>query len=134
MKTVRVAAAVILRPGAVFATQRGYGPWKDWWEFPGGKIEAGETPREALVREIREELDVGVTVLAPLTRVEYDYPDFHLSMQCFRCRIDEGEPTLKEHEAARWLSRKDLYSLRWLPADLEILPEIEKQMQPHSPA
>ena len=129
MKTVQVVAAVIFQGDTIYATQRGYGPWRDYWEFPGGKIEPGETPEQALVREIREELDVGVTVLAPLTRVEYDYPDFHLSMQCFRCRIDEGEPTLKEHEAARWLSRKDLYSLRWLPADLEILPEIEKQMQ-----
>ena len=129
MKTVQVVAAVIFQGNTIYATQRGYGPWRDYWEFPGGKIEPGETPEQALVREIREELDVGVTVLAPLARVEYDYPDFHLSMQCFRCRIDEGEPTLKEHEAARWLSRKDLYSLRWLPADLEILPEIEKQMQ-----
>ena len=129
MKTVQVVAAVIFQGDTIYATQRGYGPWRDYWEFPGGKIEPGETPEQALVREIREELDVGVTVLAPLAQVEYDYPDFHLSMQCFRCRIDEGEPTLKEHEAARWLSRKDLYSLRWLPADLEILPEIEKQMQ-----
>ena len=134
MKTVQVVAAVIFQGDTIYATQRGYGPWRDYWEFPGGKIELGETPEQALVREIREELDVGVTVLAPLARVEYDYPDFHLSMQCFRCRIDEGEPTLKEHEAARWLPRKDLYSLRWLPADLEILPEIEKQMQPSSPA
>ena len=129
MKTVQVVAAVIFQGDTIYATQRGYGPWRDYWEFPGGKIEPGETPEQALIREIREELDVGVTVLAPLAQVEYDYPDFHLSMQCFRCRIDEGEPTLKEHEAARWLSRKDLYSLRWLPADLEILPEIEKQMQ-----
>ena len=129
MKTVQVVAAVIFQGDTIYATQRGYGPWRDYWEFPGGKIEPGETPEQALVREIREELDIGVTVLAPLARVDYDYPDFHLSMQCFRCRIDEGEPTLKEHEAARWLSRKDLYSLRWLPADLEILPEIEKQMQ-----
>ena len=128
MKTVQVVAAVIFQGDTIYATQRGYGPWRDYWEFPGGKIEPGETPEQALVREIREELDVGVTVLAPLTQVEYDYPDFHLSMQCFRCRIDEGEPTLKEHEAARWLPRKDLYNLRWLPADLEILPEIEKQM------
>lgn len=128
MKTVQVVAAVIFQGDTIYATQRGYGPWRDYWEFPGGKIEPGETPEQALIREIREELDVGVTVLTPLAQVEYDYPDFHLSMQCFRCRIDEGEPTLKEHEAARWLSRKDLYSLRWLPADLEILPEIEKQL------
>ena len=134
MKTVQVVAAVIFQGDTIYATQRGYGPWRDYWEFPGGKIEPGETPEQALIREIREELDVGVTVLAPLAQVEYDYPDFHLSMQCFRCRIDEGEPILKEHEAARWLSRKDLYSLRWLPADLEILPEIEKQLQAHSPA
>ena len=134
MKTVQVVAAVIFQGDTIYATQRGYGPWRDYWEFPGGKIEPGETPEQALVREIREELDVGVTVLAPLAQVEYDYPDFHLSMQCFRCRIDEGEPTLKEHEAARWLPLDDLRQVKWLPADLEILPEIEKQLQPHSPA
>jgi 8-oxo-dGTP diphosphatase len=110
----------------MYATQRGYGAWRDYWEFPGGKIEPGETPEEALIREIREELDVGITVLGHLCDVEYDYPEFHLSMQCFRCRIDKGEPKLLEHEAAKWLGRDELYSVGWLPADLEILPEIEK--------
>ena len=105
---------------------RGYLAWRDYWEFPGGKIEPGETPEAALVREIREELDVGITVLEHLCDVEYDYPEFHLSMQCFRCRIDRGEPKLLEHEAARWLGREELDSVRWLPADLQILPEIER--------
>ena len=126
MKTIHVAAAVIRDGDRIFATQRGYGEWKDLWEFPGGKIEPGETPEEALAREIREELDVRISVLLRLCGVEYDYPEFHLSMQCFRCRIDEGEPKLLEHEAARWLGRDELDSVNWLPADLEILPEIEK--------
>ena len=114
MKSIQVAAAVIFHEGKMYATQRGYGAWRDYWEFPGGKIEPGETPEEALVREIREELDIGITVLE------------HLSMQCFRCRIDEGEPKLLEHEAARWLDKEELYSVGWLPADLEVLPEIGK--------
>ena len=126
MKTIRVVAAVIFHGGKMYATQRGYGAWRDYWEFPGGKIEPEETPEEALIREIREELDVGITVLGYLCGVEYDYPEFHLSMRCFRCRIDEGEPKLLEHEAARWLGREEMYGVDWLPADLEILPEIEK--------
>ena len=130
MKSIHVVAAVILRDGKVFATQRGYGTYKDYWEFPGGKIEPGETAEEALAREIREELDTEIAVDAPFDRVEYDYPEFHLSMQCFGCRIDEGEPKLLEHEAARWLGRDELYSVGWLPADLEILPEIEKHLPP----
>ena len=125
-KTVRVAAAVIFHDGKMYATQRGYGPWRDYWEFPGGKIEPGETPEAALVREIREELDVTVTVLGHLCDVEYDYPEFHLSMRCFRCRIDKGEPKLLEHEAARWLAKEEIYGVGWLPADREILPDIEK--------
>lgn len=124
MKTVRVAAAVILRPGAVFATQRGYGPWKDWWEFPGGKIEAGETPREALVREIREELDTEIEAGEKLADVEYDYPDFHLSMSCYLCRVVSGSLVLREHESARWLSREELDSVRWLPADLSVVERL----------
>ena len=124
MKTIRVVAAVIFHGGELYATQRGYGPWRDFWEFPGGKIEPGETPEAALVREIREELDIGITVMDHLCDVEYDYPEFHLSMQCFRCRIEEGEPKLLEHEAARWLGREEVREVRWLPADLEILPAI----------
>ena len=126
MKTIRVVAAVIFHEGRMFATQRGYGAWRDYWEFPGGKIEPGETPQEALAREIREELDTGIEVKDHLCDVEYDYPEFHLSMQCFRCEIVSGEPKLLEHEAARWLRREELGSVNWLPADRNILPEIEK--------
>ena len=121
MKTIRVAAAVIRRDGVVFATQRGYGPWKDWWEFPGGKIEEGETPQEALAREIREELDTEIAVGEKIAQVEYDYPEFHLSMGCYACRVLSGALVLKEHESARWLSREELASVRWLPADLSVV-------------
>ena len=124
MKTIRVAAAVIREDGRIFATQRGYGPWKDWWEFPGGKIEAGETPEEALRREIREELGTEITVGRMIARAEYDYPDFHLSMDCFYCRIKSGTPELKEHESARWLLPEELESVKWLPADLEVIRRI----------
>ncbi len=117
MKTVEVVAAVILKDGAVFATQRGYGPWKGWWEFPGGKIEAGERPQEALVREIREELDAEIEVGELLATVEWDYPDFHLTMHCFICALLSESMRLNEHEAAAWLTRKTLRSVRWLPAD-----------------
>ena len=126
MKTIQVVAALLFHDGKLFATQRGYGDWKDYWEFPGGKIEQGETPREALAREIREELDIEVDVSDHICDVEYDYPAFHLSMQCFRCGMADGEPKLLEHEAARWLGRKELDSVNWLPADRIILPEIEK--------
>ena len=126
MKTIQVVAALIFHEGKLFATQRGYGAWRDYWEFPGGKIEPGETPEEALVREIREELDTGITVLSHVCDVEYDYPEFHLSMQCFRCEITSGEPKLLEHEAARWLGREELGTVNWLPADRNILPDIKK--------
>ena len=129
MKTVRVAAAIIRSGHKIFATQRGYGEFKDGWEFPGGKIEAGETPQEALVREIREELDAEIQVGEKIDGVEYDYPDFHLSMECFWARIRSGELTLKEHEAARWLSREELDSVDWLPADLSLIRKIREQMQ-----
>ena len=124
MKTIRVVAAVIRDGRCVFATQRGYGPWKDWWEFPGGKIEAGESPQDALVREIREELDTGIEVGEKLADIEYDYPDFHLSMACFSCRILSGEPVLKEHESARWLLPEELDTVRWLPADRGIIGKL----------
>ena len=117
MKTIHVAAAVICDRGRIFATQRGYGEWKDYWEFPGGKIEEGETPEEALKREIREELDTEIAVGEKLTTVEYDYPDFRLVMECFLARVIEGKLVLKEHEAARWLKRDELDSVNWLPAD-----------------
>lgn len=126
MKSIHVVGAVIFHEGRLFATQRGYGDWKGYWEFPGGKIEPGESPQEALSRELREELDIGVSVSSFLCSVEYDYPSFHLSMQCFRCQITSGKPKLLEHEAARWLSREELLAVGWLPADLLILPEIEK--------
>ena len=126
MKRIQVVAALLFHKGKLFVTQRGYGAWRDYWEFPGGKIEPGETPEEALAREIREELDTGIAVKDHLCDVEYDYPEFHLSMQCFRCEIVSGEPKLLEHEAARWLRREELGSVNWLPADRNILPEIEK--------
>lgn len=128
MKTVRVAAAIIIQDDKVFATQRGYGAFKDGWEFPGGKIEDGETPREALVREIKEELDTEIEVADFLETVEYDYPDFHLSMDCFFCTIRSGELVLKEHEAARWLTAETLDSVEWLPADLGLVADIKKYL------
>ena len=117
-----VVAAIIRRGDKLFATQRGYGAWKDWWEFPGGKIEPGETPEEALVREIREELSAEIVIDRLLTTVEWDYPDFHLSMRCYLCSLAADSVRLNEHEAARWLTASDLSSVRWLPADLQLLP------------
>lgn len=127
MKIIRVVAAIIIHEDKIFATQRGYGQFKDGWEFPGGKIEPGETPQEALVREIQEELDSLVEVGELFETVEYDYPQFHLSMDCFLCRLQEGNLVLKEHEAARWLSREELETVEWLPADIGIIQRL-KQM------
>lgn len=132
MKAIKVVAAVISAVSedgvpVVFATQRGYGEYKDWWEFPGGKIEEGETPEEALVREIHEELAAVITVERFLTRVEYDYSAFHLSMDCFWCRLAEGHLTLLEHEAAKWLPLDDLRQVKWLPADVLVAEAIEKE-------
>ncbi|MBR3098404.1 MAG: (deoxy)nucleoside triphosphate pyrophosphohydrolase [Clostridia bacterium] len=124
MKTVRVVAAVIRRDGRIFATQRGYGAYKDYWEFPGGKIEEGETPEQALEREIREELDTAVSVGKKLAQVEYDYPEFHLSMGCYDCVPVSGKLTLLEHEAAKWLAPEELGSVNWLPADLEFIEKL----------
>ena len=121
MKTIRVVAAVIREGDRVFATQRGYGPYKDGWEFPGGKIEPGETPEAALRREIREELDTDIRVGKKLTQVEYDYPEFHLSMGCYDCAVESGHLTLKEHESARWLRAAELDTVDWLPADREVV-------------
>ena len=133
MKTIRVAAAVLRDGNRVYATQRGYGPQKDGWEFPGGKLEPGESPREALKRELREELAVEVSVGDYLTTLEYDYPEFHLSMQCFTCRVIRGSLVLKEHEDAAWLDRDRLDDVRWLPADetvnsrlRELLPAVNR--------
>ena len=127
-KVVRVVAAVIRDGSRIFATQRGYGNYKDWWEFPGGKIEAGETPGQALKREIEEELDTEIQVGDLIDTIEYDYPAFHLSMQCFWCRIIDGIPVLKEHEAARWLDIEHIDGVDWLPADLTIIELIKDKM------
>ena len=128
MKTINVVAAIICNGNKIFATQRGYGEYKDGWEIPGGKIELGETPQQALVREIKEELDIEIFVGDLLTTVEYDYPAFHLSMQCFWCQIMNSTPVLKEHEAARWLDMESIDSVGWLPADLSIIPLIKNKM------
>ncbi len=125
-KTIRVVAAIIKKDNRIFATQRGYGAYKDWWEFPGGKIEEGETPQEALIREIKEELDTVITVDDYLMTVEYDYPEFHLSMDCFWCSVVSGHLSLLEHEAAKWLPMDDLKQVKWLPADDEIIQTLEK--------
>lgn len=124
MKTINVVAAVIMKEGKVFATQRGYGEFKDGWEFPGGKVEAGESPEEALRREIREELEVEVNVGDLIDTIEYDYPAFHLSMKCYACTIAGGSPHLLEHEAARWLTADQLDSVAWLSADITLIPKI----------
>lgn len=124
-KTVNVVAGAIVSAGRLFATQRGYGDWAGWWEFPGGKIEPGEAPEEALRRELREELALEVRVGEEVARVEYDYPTFHLSMRLFLC-IPEGEPTLREHSAARWLLKDELKAVRWLPADIEAVDTLKK--------
>ena len=129
MKTIHVAAAIIREGGRIFATQRGYGEFKDFWEFPGGKVEPGETPEEALVREIREELDTEISVGERAARVEYDYPEFHLSMECFFAEVVSGGLVLKEHEAARWLSGEELDSVDWLPADLELIERLRLLME-----
>ena len=128
MKIVRVVAAVIRKDDKIFATQRGYGEFKDGWEFPGGKIEEGETPEQALAREIKEELDTEIQVGKLIDTIEYDYPKFHLSMDCFWCEIMQGGLELKEHEAARWLSKEELYSVDWLPADVGVVERVEEEL------
>ena len=124
MKTINVVAALIVHDGRIFATQRGYGEWRGWWEFPGGKQEPGETPEDALVREIREELATEISVDRFVTTLEWDYPTFHLSMRCYLCSVISGSLTLLEHEAAAGLDREHLHSVKWLPADYVILDEI----------
>lgn len=126
MKTINVVAAIIKSEDKIFATQRGYGDFKDGWEFPGGKIEDGETPQQALVREIREELDTEIEVGELLDTVEYDYPTFHLSMKCYWCKVISGDLVLKEHEAAKWLSAENIDSVDWLPADEGLVQKIKK--------
>ena len=120
-----MVAAVICDGNRIFATQRGYGEWKDWWEFPGGKMEPGETPEAALQREIREELATDISVESLLTTVCYDYPNFHLTMLCYLCKVKSGKLTLLEHEAAKWLTRDELNSVKWLPADEEVVEKIK---------
>ena len=124
MKQIEVVAAVILHEGRIFATQRGYGEWKDWWEFPGGKIEQGETPEEALKREIREELSTEINVDCYLCTVEYDYPKFHLTMHCYICSLLTEALHLNEHEDALWLTPDELDSVKWLPADKIIVEQL----------
>ena len=132
-KTIKVVAAIIKGVGEnenkILATQRGYGDFKDRWECPGGKVESGEPPEQALVREIQEELDTEVSVDEYLYNIEYDYPEFHLSMKCYLCTVVNGMLVLKEHEAARWLSKDELYSVDWLPADYDLIPMIEKKLE-----
>lgn len=128
MRTIRVVAAVIRDGGRIFATARGYGEYKGGWEFPGGKIEPGETPQEALEREIREELDTEISVGELIDTIEYDYPSFHLSMDCFWCAVREGTLTLKEAEAARWLTADTIDSVDWLPADRGLIGKIQREI------
>ena len=128
MKQIEVVAAIIHdAEGRIFATQRGYGDWEGWWEFPGGKMEEGESPEEALRREIWEELETRIVIERLVTTVEWDYPKFHLKMHCYWCHVESGSLTLKEHEAARWLSKDELENVKWLPADLQILENIARQ-------
>ena len=129
MKQIEVVAAIIRKDDKIFATQRGYGEWKDWWEFPGGKMEVGETPEEALKREIREELSTEINVDELLCTVEYDYPKFHLTLHCYLCSLLTGAPHLNEHEAAKWLTKDELYSVKWLPADLEVVDKIHQMYE-----
>lgn len=126
MKRIEVVAAVIVRDGEVLATRRGYGEWQGWWEFPGGKMEAGESPRDALRREIREELDAEIEVGRLLETVEWDYPSFHLTMHCFICSLVSGSMNLNEHEAAAWLTKENIGSVKWLPADEGLIGRIRQ--------
>lgn len=128
MKTINVVAAIIKDKDKIFATARGYGEYKGWWEFPGGKIEIGETPENALVREIKEELDSDILVEEYIDTIEYDYPSFHLSMRCYFCKLISGELILKEAEDSRWLTKDTIDDVRWLPADITILEKIKEKI------
>ena len=129
MKTIEVVAAIIIKDGHIFATQRGYGEFQGWWEFPGGKMEAGESPQEALRREINEELDADIQVNELLETVEWDYPNFHLTMHCFICSLLSESLHLNEHEAATWLTHETLRSVKWLPADEILLDKIAEYLK-----
>ena len=127
MKHINVVCAVIVNKGRIFACQRGYGEWKDWWEFPGGKIESGESPEEALLREIREELSIDISIDRHLTTVDYDYPDFHLTMHSYLCHLkDDIQPHLLVQEVARWLGKDNLEEVKWLPADVEVIKALNE--------
>ena len=128
MKNIEVVAGIIKDGDMIFATQRGYGEFKDGWEFPGGKMEPGETPQQALARELKEELAIDVNVGIFLCTVDYDYPTFHLTMHCFYCSVIGGELTLLEHEAAKWLKTTELHSVNWLPADVEVVAALERNL------
>ena len=128
MKQIEVVAAIIQKENRIFATQRGYGEWKDWWEFPGGKMEIGEAPEEALKREIREELSTEISIDELLCTVEYDYPKFHLTLHCYLCSLLQKTLSLNEHEAARWLTKEELNSVKWLPADLEVIELLSRRL------
>lgn len=130
MKTIEVVAAIMIHNAQIFATQRGYGEFKGGWEFPGGKMEPGETPQQALVREIKEELDTEIEVGDLLETIEYDYPKFHLTMHCFLCTIRSGDLVLKEHEAAKWLTKEELDSVDWLPADIKVVKTLKRKELP----
>lgn len=125
-KQIEVVAAIIVNKGKIFATQRGYGEFKDGWEFPGGKIESGETPQQALKREIMEELDTEIEVGELFDTIEYDYPDFHLTLHCYICTVKSGSLMLKEHKSAKWLSRENLDSVDWLPADVGLIEKLKE--------
>ncbi|MBR3647886.1 MAG: 8-oxo-dGTP diphosphatase MutT [Paludibacteraceae bacterium] len=128
MKQIEVVAAIIQQENRIFATQRGYGEWKDWWEFPGGKMEIGEAPEEALKREIREELSTEISIDELLCTVEYDYPKFHLTLHCYLCSLLQKTLYLNEHEAARWLTKEELNNVKWLPADLEVIELLSRRL------
>ena len=129
MKKIKVGAAIIVDKNKILATQRGYGDFKGGWEFPGGKIEPGEIPQEALMREIKEELDIEIQVGELIDTIEYDYPNFHLSMDCFWAEIASGDLILKEHAAAKWLTKDELDSIEWLPADITLIDKLRKGME-----
>ena len=130
MRQIEVVAAIIVKGHKVFATQRGYGEWKDFWEFPGAKMDGRETPEEVLCRELKEELDTEIGVGELVTTIDYDYPTFHITMHCYLCTIENGSLTLLEHEAAKWLSLEQLDSVTWLPADLLVIAELQKSCIP----
>lgn len=132
MKNINVVAAIIIKNNQIFATQRGYGEFKDWWEFPGGKINLGETPVIALAREIKEELDLEINIKEHFITVEYDYPNFHLNLQCFLCTIKAGSPKLLEHENSAWLNKDQLDSVQWLPADITIIEKLKVFLATHT--